>query len=376
MDRVRIGIIGSGGIAAWHAKSYQKLPYVDIVAVADIIPGRAQQFVEKHGLTGTQALDSHTELLKLDIDAVSICTPNASHHRTAVDALRAGKQVLLEKPMAVTLAEGLDMVEASRESGAMLSIGFQPRYDPNMKLLQSIVQSGRLGNVYYVETGGGRRRGMPGGTFIRKELAGAGAMADIGCYSLDMALNTLGYPRPLTVSAFTTNHFGRNPKYHQEAGQFEVEDFGAAMIRFENDLVLQFKISWAMHMDTLGATMFLGTDAGLKVTPFGSGPWSGVWDGKVGSMTLFHDDFGGHASTEVPLIDHGLDLFFEKVRDFAEAVRDGRPAPIPGDEIVIQQAIIDGILRSADTRKEVSVELPANVGGPAAADETASGVAL
>jgi predicted dehydrogenase len=227
-----------------------------------------------------------------------------------------------------------------------------------MKKLQEIVQSGRLGKVYYVETGGGRRRGMPGGTFIRKDLAGAGAMADIGCYSLDMALNTLGYPRPLTVSAFTSNHFGTNPKYHPEAANFEVEDFGVAMVRFENDLVLQFKISWAMHMDSLGATLFLGTDAGLKVTPAGTGPWSGVWDGSIGSMKLYHDDFGGHTETPVPLIEHKLNLFHEKVRDFAEAVRDGRPAPIPGEQILIQQAIIDGVLRSAEARREVSVELP------------------
>lgn len=359
--RLKIGIIGSGGIARSHVASYRKLPYVDIVAVADVVPGRAKQFVEDQGLTEAAAFDSHLELLQQELDGVSICTPNVSHHRTAVDSLRAGKQVLLEKPISVTLQEALEMAETARETGNMLTIGFQPRYDPNMKRLQEIVQSGRLGDVYYVETGGGRRRGMPGGTFISKALAGAGAMADIGCYSLDMALNTLGYPRPLTVSAYTSSHFGRNPLHHKEADRFEVEDFGVALVRFENDLVLNFKISWAMHMDTLGATMFLGNEAGLKVIPFGTGPWSGVWDGKVGSMMLFHDEFGGHTQTEIPLIQHSLNLFDEKVRDFAEAVRDGRPAPIPGEQILIQQAIIDGVLRSAESRREVSVELPHTV---------------
>ncbi|WP_217592998.1 Gfo/Idh/MocA family protein [Cohnella sp. GbtcB17] len=356
--RVKVGIIGTGGIARYHVMAYRKLPYVDIVAVADVMPGRAREFAEREELVGAGAYDSHTELLAHDLDAVSICTPNASHHRTSVDAVRAGKKVLLEKPMSVTLEEALDMVQTVKSHDGMLSIGFQPRYDPNMKLLQDIIQSGRLGNVYYAETGGGRRRGMPGGTFISKALAGAGAMADIGCYSLDMALNTLGYPRPVSVSAFTSNHFGTNPLYHKEASKFEVEDFGVAMVRFDNDLVLQFKISWAMHMDTLGATMFLGTDAGLKVTPAGSGPWSGVWDGAIGSMTMYHDDFGGHTSTAVPLIGHSLNLFDEKVRDFAEAVRDGRPAPIPAEEILIQQAIIDGVLRSADQRREVEIKLP------------------
>jgi len=355
---LKVGIIGSGGIARAHVSAYRKLPFVEIAAVADVIPGKAQQFVEAVQLTGAAAYDGHKLLLEQDLDAVSICTPNVSHHVTTVDSLRAGKQVLLEKPMSVTFQEALEMTKAARETGNMLTIGFQPRYDPNMKLLQDIVQSGRLGKVYYAETGGGRRRGMPGGTFISKKLAGAGAMADIGCYSLDMALNAMGYPKPITVSAYTSNHFGTNPLYHQEASRFEVEDFGVAMVRFENDLVLQFKISWAMHMDTLGATMFLGTDAGLKVTPAGSGPWSGVWDGAVGSMTLFHDEYGGHTSTPIPLIEHKLNLFDEKVRDFAEAVQGGRSAPIPGEQILIQQAIIDGVLRSAESRREVTIELP------------------
>ncbi|WNR45348.1 Gfo/Idh/MocA family protein [Paenibacillus roseipurpureus] len=359
--KLRIGIIGTGGIAKAHVSAYKKLPYVEIVGVADVIPGKASLFADAEGLTESAAFDSHTDLLRMELDGVSICTPNVSHHVTTVDSLRAGKHVLLEKPMSVTLEEAIDMTQAAKESGKMLSLGFQPRYDPNMKLLQTIVQSGRLGNVYYVETGGGRRRGMPGGTFISRKLAGAGAMADIGCYSLDMALNTLGYPRPLTVSAFTSNHFGTNAKYHPEASKFEVEDFGVAMVRFENDLVLQFKISWAMHMDTLGATMFLGTDAGLKVTPAGTGPWSGVWDGSIGSMTLFHDEIGGPTSTPITLVQHQLNLFDQKVHDFAEAVRDGRPAPIPGDQILIQQAIIDGVLRSAADRREVSVELPRNL---------------
>ncbi|RUT28125.1 Gfo/Idh/MocA family oxidoreductase [Paenibacillus zeisoli] len=365
MRNIKVGIIGGGGIAGAHAKAYRKLPFVNIIAVADITPGRAEEFAEKYNLKETQAFTDYKELLKIsELDAVSICTPNVSHHQISIDALRAGKQVLLEKPMSVTLAEAIDMVNVSKQTGGMLSIGFQPRYDPNMKLLKDIVSSGELGQIYYVETGGGRRRGMPGGTFINKKLAGAGAMADVGCYSLDLVLNTLNHPRPLTVSAFTTNHFGTNKRYHPEADKFEVEDFGVAMIRFENEMVLQFKISWAMHMDTLGPTMFLGTDGGLKVTPQGIGPWSGVWQGKVGSMQLFQDDNMGHLSRDVLLKDDDINLFDEKVRDFAEAVRDGRPAPIPGEEILIQQAIIDGVLRSSQERKEVSIELPHHISLP------------
>jgi predicted dehydrogenase len=296
--------------------------------------------------------------LELDLDGVSICTPNIAHHQTSIDSLQAGKHVLVEKPMSVTLEQAVEMVLASKKTGKLLTIGFQPRYDPNMKIIKNIVQSGQLGKIYYVQTGGGRRRGMPRGTFIRKDLAGAGAMADIGCYSLDMALNSLGHPKPLTVSAFTSNYFGTNPLYHQEADRFDVEDFGVALVRFEGGIVLNFKISWAMHMDTLGATLFLGTDAGLKVTPAGKSPGSGVWDGGVGSISLFHDIQGHHTESPIPVKEHQVNRFYEKVRDFVVSIQEGKPAPIPGEQILRNQAIIDGILRSAAIGREVDVVIP------------------
>ena len=357
-NTINIGIIGAGGIAHAHARAYKQMPDVRIVAVSDIIPGKAKQFIERLELKDAKDFDDNQELLNMDLDGVSICTPNVAHHNTSIDSLNAGKHVLVEKPMAYTLEQAIEMVEASKKAEKILTVGFQPRYDPNMIAVKEIVQSGQLGNVYYVQTGGGRRRGMPGGTFINKELAGAGAMADIGCYSLDLALNTLGYPKPLTVSAFSSNYFGTNPLYNKEADKFEVEDFGVAMIRLEGGLVLNFKISWAMHMDSLGPTIFLGTDAGLKLTPAGRGPWSGVWDGGIGSISLFHDINGHHVDTTIPVQNHQLNIFYEKVRDFVVAIQNGNPAPIPGEQIIINQAIIDGILRSAEQGREVKINIP------------------
>jgi len=350
---VRIGIIGSGGIAGAHARSYKQLPDVEVLGVADVIPGKAEEFIRRQELPLAKPFEDHNRLLELDLDGVSVCTPNVAHHRTSVDALTAGKHVLTEKPMAVTLEQAVEMARAAKRSGKILTVGFQPRYDPNMQMVRRIVQSGELGRIYYVETGGGRRRGIPGGTFVRKDLAGAGAMADIGCYSLDMALNALGYPKPLTVSAYTSNYFGTSPKYFREADKFEVEDFGVALVRLEGGITLNFKISWAMHMDTLGATMFLGTDAGLKVTCPG-----GVWDGGVSSVTLYRDMVGQQTDTVIPVRRHDVNIFLEKIKDFVVAIQEGKPAPIPGELIVRNQAIVDGVLRSAASGHEVAIEIP------------------
>ncbi|WP_438298275.1 Gfo/Idh/MocA family protein [Sporosarcina sp. FA15] len=355
---IKIGIIGSGGIAVSHAKAYQAMADVQIVGVADVVPRKAQEFINNLAIEDAQAFENHKQMLDLDIDGVSICTPNIFHHMTSIDALQAGKHVLVEKPLAVTLDQGIEMVQVAKKTGKMLSVGFQPRYDPNMQKVTNIVQSGQLGDIYYVEVGGGRRRGMPGGTFINKALAGVGAMGDIGTYSLDLALNALGHPKPLTVSAYTSNHFGKNPIYHPEADKFEVEDFGVAMIRLEGGMVLNFKISWAMHMDTLGPTIFLGKDAGLKLMPAGSGPWSGVWDGGIGSISMFHDVDSHQTETAIPLQVHDINIFDAKVRDFVVAIKEDKPAPIPGEEILINQAIIDGIFRSSEKGKEVDIHIP------------------
>ena len=362
-DKVRIGIVGTGGIAGSHVRSYQKLSQVEVVGLCDIIPGKAAAFGVRRGLPEAKCYEDHVEMIRdLKLDGVSICTYNAAHAQPTINCLTAGLHVLCEKPMCVTLADSVRMARAAKASGKILTIGFQPRYDPNMQYLKEIVQSGALGHVYHVVTGSGRRRGMGGGTFIKKETAGAGAIADIGCYALDMAMNTLGYPRPLSVTAVTSNFFGASAKHsHSSWGtevwkpeDFEVEDFGAAFIRLEGGIALSFTTSWAMNMDSLGPAIFLGTEAGLKV----GNSSSGAWDGSIESMTLFSETLGGQTETKLAMRSRNFDLFEAKVRDFVESIQQGRPAPIPGEQIVRNQAIIGGILRSVEAKGEVAIEIP------------------
>ncbi len=361
MDKLRIGIIGTGGIAHAHMHSYLKLDDVEVVAGADIVPGKARKFFDEFSLPHANDYESAEEMLRKEqLDAVSVCTYNTQHAVCAIAALRAGCPVLLEKPMTVTLDDAIDIMRAEKETGKIVSIGFQPRYDNRMRKVREVVQSGELGKIYYVQTGGGRRRGMPGGTFMRKDQAGVGALADIGCYSLDMVLNALGYPKPLTVSASTFDYFGKSEKYNPaEHDTFGVDDFSAAYIRLEGGITLDFRMGWAMHMDSTGATIFLGTDAGLKVEPAGVGSnWGGAWDSTCGDLTLFHDQFGMPTQTPVPVYNSTESNFDQKVSAFVDAVKNGGPAPIPTSQIVYNQAIIDGIIRSAAQGKEVEIIIP------------------
>ena len=358
--KLRIGIVGTGGIARAHLNSYLRLKdEVEIVGGSDIVPGKAKAFFEKAGVSGAKAFDSNDELLALGLDGVSVCTYNTTHSECTIAAINSGAHVLCEKPMSVTLEDAIKMYKAAKKKKKILTIGFQPRYDPNMELVREIVKSGALGEVYYIQTGGGRRRGMPGGTFIKKELAGFGALGDIGCYSLDMVLSAVGYPKPLTVSAFASNRFGANPKYHPESDVFDVDDFSVAFIRLEGGIALDFRMSWAMHMDKMGDTMFFGTEAGLKIKPANTGtPWGGAWDGTIGPIFMYNDIAGQLCETAIPLRQPSDDRFFSKVKAFVEAAREGGPAPIPTIESVYNQAICDGIYRSSQLNKEVDIVLP------------------
>ena len=354
---LRVGIIGTGWIAESHIESYLHMPDVQVVALADLVPGKAERFAEHYGLKDVHFYPDHASMLKAEkLDAVSVCTYNRTHAECTIAALEAGVNVLLEKPMCVTTEEAAQIIRAEKKSGKLLSIGFQPRMDPNMQMIKKIVDSGALGEIYYIQTGGGRRRGIPNSTFIEQRTAGIGALGDIGCYSLDMVLNAIGYPKPLTVTGYTSNFFGTNPLYQkkEDAERFDVDDFAAAFIRLEGGVVLDFRISWAMHLDTPGDTLILGKKAALRI------PSTECWNGTVGGpMKLYTDVAGEQVETIIPIIPMGEPgLFDRKIRSFLDAILDGAPAPVPSSQILYNQAIIDGICQSAKVGHEIEIKIP------------------
>ena len=366
--KVRVGIIGTGWIAEAHMNQYLKMPDVEIVAGADLVPGKAEEFFKKFGVEGAKCYGEHTEMLadqaNLKLDAVSVCTYNMTHAVCTIDSLKAGINVLLEKPMCVTLEEGIEIMKAEKESGKILSIGFQPRFDPNMQMVKKVVESGVLGKIYYIQTGGGRRRGIPvpfGTTFIEKETGGIGALGDIGCYSLDMVLNAIGYPKPLTATGYTSDFFGKDPNYlgYQQKGhpeyaeKFGVDDFAAGFIRLEGDIILDFRISWAANIDTPGDTIILGTKGGLRI------PSTECWNGTIGGPLTVYTEVGGEqVETKIPMKESNVPCFEVKIRSFLDAIKEGGEAPVPTSQIIYNQAILSSIKKSADLGREIEIEIP------------------
>ena len=360
--KLRIGIIGTGGIAGSHIASYKKQPDVEVVAGADLIPGKAEKFFKDNEVEAKAFTDYKEMIDTMNLDAVSVCTYNRTHAECTIYALEHGLPVLLEKPMTVTLEEAIAIREAEKKSGKIVSVGFQPRFDANMQMIKKIVQSGELGRIYYVQTGGGRRHGIPvswSETFIENDKAGLGALGDIGCYSIDLVMNALGNPKPLTVTGTATDYFGTTPEAYSQVGKpecakkFSVDDFASAYIRLEGGIILDFRIAWYMHLDTPGDTIIMGTKGSLRI------PSTDCWNGSFWNpMTIYHDVAGEPVETVIPLLPATPDLFDRKIRSFLNAVITGSEAPVPTSQIIYNQAILDGIKRSSDCGHEVEIEIP------------------
>ena len=173
-----------------------------------------------------------------------------------------------------------------------------------------------------------------------------------------MVLNAIGYPKPITVSGYKSNFFGTRPSYYEThpeyAELFGVDDFAAAFIRLEGDIVLDFRIAWAMHLDTPGDTIIMGKKGSLRI------PSTECWNGTVGgAMKIYHDVAGKPVETEIPIIeDKSKGLFYNKIRSFLDAVKNGGKSPVPSSQIIYNQAIIDGIVKSSELGREIEINIP------------------
>ena len=175
---------------------------------------------------------------------------------------------------------------------------------------------------------------------------------------------TLGHPKPLTVTGVKSAFFGKDPNYigYKKCGhpeyyeKFGVDDFAAAFIRLEGGIVIDFRIAWAMNLDTSGDTIIYGTKGSLRI------PSTECWNGTIGGdLTIYHEVAGKQVETKIPEIKEkpgAPSNFDKKIRTFLDACKNGTAAPVPSSEILYNQAILDAIARSSDLGREVEVVIP------------------
>ncbi len=257
MKKVRVGVIGLG-MGKVHLKNFHESPDAEVVAICDMNESLLEEMKEEYQVPF--AFTEYKKMLRMkDLDAVSIATPNVFHASMTIDAIRKGKHVLCEKPMAMNARQAERMVEESKKHNKKIMIHFNQRYSPASRCVKKYIDEGHLGEVYYIKTGWLRQMGAPmRPSFTDKSISGGGPLIDLGVHRLDFVLWLLGYPRVLTVSAGTFDKIAGD-KVRGKGLKYDVEDLGVAMLRLENGAVLMLEASWAtmiVYNDEMSTQMF------------------------------------------------------------------------------------------------------------------------
>ncbi|MDQ0413034.1 Gfo/Idh/MocA family protein [Mesobacillus stamsii] len=344
MSKLRIGIIGAGGIATGaHIPNYKKQSdKAEIVAIADVALERAKEVAEKHDIP--QFFGSYQEMLdKVELDAVSICVPNKFHAEAAITALEAGCHVLCEKPPAMTVEEAEQMQNAAEKAGKFLTYGFHYRYQPNVSAAKRFIDGGEFGDIYSARVQAIRRRGIPGwGVFTNKELQGGGPLIDIGIHMLDTALFLMGYPEPEVVLGKTHQRIGNRQGVgllgEWDWENYTVEDMTVGMIVFKNGASLVLETAFAANVedrDTMQVSL-MGNKGGADIFPLKM--YQEKHDTLIDVTPVFLPEVGGH--------EREIQMFVDSCLNGAQ------PLSTPQQGTIIQK-IVEALYKSAETGKAV-----------------------
>jgi len=273
-NKIRIGFIGCGQIARHHLTQYAKMKDdVEVVALCDVNEACARQasndFVVPHIHTNYKDL-----LARDDIDAVDVCLHNNFHRPATEAALRAGKDVYCEKPMAGSYRDAAAMLQASHETGKKLSIQLSMVFAPATRAAKELIDAGELGELYFARSSGFRRRGRPfvdgygTPTFVQKRNSAGGVLYDMGVYHISQILYLLGNPTPTRISGKTYQKIDMDDKRRRDSG-YDVEELGLGLVRFDSNITLDIIESWAIHLDNFESSYIVGDKGGVKLEPFG-----------------------------------------------------------------------------------------------------------
>ena len=351
---VKVGIIGCGGIGTGkHMPSLKKVEGCEMVAFCDIIPERAEKAAKEFGTPDARVYTDYKELLKEDLDAVHVCTPNRSHSFITVDALEAGKHVMCEKPMAINSAEAKKMLDAAKRTGKILTIGYQSRFRPDSQYMKAEAEAGTFGEIYYAKTTALRRRAVPTwGVFLNEYEQGGGPLIDIGTHALDLTLWMMNNYEPLYCVGTAYHKLNNDTDQGNAWGnwdpeKFSVEDSAFGFIVMKNGATVILESSWALNiLDPREAiTTVAGTKAGADMLD--GLRINGIRNGRQYVMKPSFEA-GGVAFNAGRGDESPADC---EERLFIEAVRFGAAPITKPEEAYCVTRILEGIYESAKTGK-------------------------
>ena len=352
---LKIGIIGCGGIAnGKHLPALSKLDIVELVAFCDLEVSRAEAAKKAFGTEDALVFTDYQDLLKLELDAVHVLTPNSSHAPLTIAALEAGCHVMCEKPMAKTSKEAKAMIEAAKRTGKKLTIGYQNRFRTDSQYLHTICEAGELGEVYTAKAHAIRRRAVPTwGVFLDEAAQGGGPLIDIGTHALDLTLWMMNNYTPKYVVGNAYHKLSGTKNAANAWGpwdpeKFTVEDSAIGFVVMENGATIYLESSWAINsLDVKEAkTTLMGTKAGADMN---------------NGLSINGEEHGLLYEKKIELETGGVDFYdgagddpaFNEAESWYDAiVNDTAPLVKPEQALVVTQ-ILEGIYESAETGQPV-----------------------
>ena len=343
---VNVAVIGAGAIGLHHIEGYRAHPDARVIAIAETGIERGREAADRYAIP-TCVVDYRELLKRPDIDIVSIALPTWLHADVSIEALRAGKHVMLDKPMATNAADAARIIAAAKKARRQFMVGQNQRFSGSAQAVKRVVRSGKLGDIYHARAVWQRRAGIPriGSWFTQKEFAGGGCTYDIGVHVLDLALHLMDDFEPAAVSGRTAAAFGPRGRGDGSWGKseidpkrpFDVEDFCTALVRMRSGRTVQLDVSWAAAMDQhdINGVQLYGTEGGATTNP----------------TRYYRPGPDGYESTELkPTTAFASD---NRMVHFVDVVL-GRAKPfVPPEQSLVVQRILDAIYTSAATGREV-----------------------
>ena len=364
MGKLKAAVVGAGGVATnFHLPAYLEHSGVSLVGVCELKDEARKQCQTELGLAADTMFSDLGEMLdQTRPDIVSICVPNRFHREVAVQCLKAGANVLCEKPPALSAQEVEEMIAAADASGKMLTFQFNNRRHPEVEWVFG--QLDQIGEVRTAQVGWRRRNGIPGwgSWFTRNEMSGGGPIIDLLIHMLDVGLKAMGYPRPTYVLATATDQFGQDEDAQgpwcppDPNGKYDVETASQGFILFDSGASVAFNASWAERIEREEVYCRLqGTKAGVEIRRvFGQ---DGIDDTAEDSCVIC-EQIGGQPSDNrfKGLLDTNMGRI-RSVHAFVDSVISGTPDPLlpTPDEALTVMKIVDAIYKSASTKEPVKI---------------------
>ncbi|MFC5611327.1 oxidoreductase [Bacillus sp. 7586-K] len=352
VGKIRLGIIGAGAIGNVHLTTFGKLlDEVEIIGITDTYIPLAEQRAKEHGIQ--KVYHTAEELINEDkIDAVIIGVPNKWHASLTIAALKAGKHVLVEKPMGINSEAAKEIVRVQRETGKIVMVAHQMRWQWQIRQIKEQVEKGAFGKIYHAKTGWFRRKGIPGwgSWFTQKSEAGGGPLIDIGVHMLDLALYLMGNPKPISVYGATYAEFGPKRKgignwgTPNWQGVYDVEDLATALIKMDNGAILSLEVSWAVNMETSNNPFIhlMGSDGGASING--------------NQAKILTEQFDRPIDIELFPNENEIDERIYLSKHFIECIRQEKEPITSAMSGLANNLILDAIYESSKSGREVELD--------------------